>query len=153
MKNYIIVFLTFLVSLKSFGQPPKDREEKFEQLQAAKIAYITKELDLSPSQAEKFWPIYHEYSKERKEIRKKIRKIRHEHHDEMNNLSEKQLEEEIGKMFSLKQKELDLDIKYKDQLLEVISAKQLLMLYKAEKEFLRKLQDRIHHRPERGPDR
>lgn len=35
----------------------------FEQIMSQKIAFFTKELDLSTAEAEKFWPVYNEYSK------------------------------------------------------------------------------------------
>lgn len=38
-----------------------------EKMQAEKIAFITTELDLSPSEAEKFWPVYNMIEKARKD--------------------------------------------------------------------------------------
>lgn len=35
----------------------------FNQIMSQKIAFFTKELDLSTAEAEKFWPVYNEYSK------------------------------------------------------------------------------------------
>lgn len=35
----------------------------FDQIMSQKIAFFTKELDLSTAEAEKFWPVYNEYSK------------------------------------------------------------------------------------------
>ena len=38
-------------------------------IQAARVAYITDQLALTPEEAEKFWPIYREFSVKRKELR------------------------------------------------------------------------------------
>ena len=40
-------------------------------LEALKIAYITNKLNLSPEEAQKFWPIYNQYSLELKVARLK----------------------------------------------------------------------------------
>ncbi len=62
MKRFVTALLALAVSFSVFAQkgPEKDRER----IQAEKIAYITQELDLSPSEAEKFWPLYNEVQKE-----------------------------------------------------------------------------------------
>ena len=38
-------------------------------MEAIKIAYITKELNLSPSEAQRFWPVFNNYSNEVKVAR------------------------------------------------------------------------------------
>ena len=62
---YILFFMTLLgVS----AQGPEARKK----IEAAKIALITERLDLTPEQAEKFWPIYREFGTKRKEIRRDL---------------------------------------------------------------------------------
>lgn len=55
--------LTLLLSLPGLSQRPMQREGGGA-LQAMKIAFITKRLELSPEEAEKFWPIYYKYAAE-----------------------------------------------------------------------------------------
>lgn len=57
-------FILFLC-LPSFAQQDSER---FQQIEVAKIAYITKKLDLSPQEAQKFFPLYNQYRKEVREI-------------------------------------------------------------------------------------
>ncbi len=144
-----IIFLTSMSCL--FAQPPRDRERIRQELEARKIAYITAELELTPAQAEKFWPIYNEYSAARKQIKKQMRKMRHQTKENINSSDEKDLQKQLDKFFELKQKEIDLDNQYKDKLLKVISIKQLLNLYRAEKEFLHKLREKINERQGHRP--
>ena len=47
-------------------QPPWASEQKQQDIEALKVAFISKELDLTPTEAEKFWPVYNQYSKELK---------------------------------------------------------------------------------------
>ncbi|WP_340154759.1 hypothetical protein [uncultured Winogradskyella sp.] len=52
-KTIFTVLLTLFVTTSIFAQRP-DREK----IKTLKIAHITEQLDLSKSEAEKFWPIY-----------------------------------------------------------------------------------------------
>ena len=55
------------------------QENKKEKIKALKIAYITKDLNLSSSEAEKFWPVYNAFDEKQYELRMiKMRKIRNE---------------------------------------------------------------------------
>ena len=56
----ILVFAVLFVSAQN-GEPSE----------ALKIAYITNRLNLSPEEAQKFWPIYNNYSVELKVARMK----------------------------------------------------------------------------------
>lgn len=47
--------------------PPIDSEE-FKRVEAYKVKFITDKLELSPEEAQAFWPVYNEYSKQLKEI-------------------------------------------------------------------------------------
>ena len=51
------------------GQDPKVRDK----IQAARIAYITDQLKLTPDEAEKFWPVYREFAEKRKAIRLELK--------------------------------------------------------------------------------
>jgi len=42
----------------------QDNKEQFERIEAAKIAFISNQLDLSPQEAQKFFPIYNQYQRE-----------------------------------------------------------------------------------------
>ena len=58
----VLIFFTFLLSLPGLGQRPQQRQGTV--LESLKIAFITKRLDLSSEEAEKFWPIYNKYAVE-----------------------------------------------------------------------------------------
>jgi hypothetical protein len=54
---------------------PENRKEVREKIELFKIQYITKELNLTPSEAEQFWPVYEIQHKAVQEIlMKKIQK-------------------------------------------------------------------------------
>ena len=85
-------------------------------LEALKIAYITKRLDLSPEEAQKFWPIYNLYAEELKRARQDA--IR-------SNKSEIELDESL----------LNIRKKYSVSFGQAISPQKIDTFFKSEKEF------------------
>src|SRR4051812_8662994 len=77
-------------------------QERGERIEALKVAFITKQLQLTSQEAEKFWPVYNQYDVEMKSI---IRDHR------QSGGSEIELEEKI----------LNLHKKYKPDFVKVIS--------------------------------
>jgi hypothetical protein len=69
MKLRNLVFaLLFFSSFSTFAQGEKMKEKR-EQIKAMKVAFITTELDLNSSEAEKFWPIYNAFEEKEFEIK------------------------------------------------------------------------------------
>jgi hypothetical protein len=70
----LMTAILILFSITFYGQ-----EAKKEKIKALKIAYITKDLNLSVNEAEKFWPIYNAFDEKQFELRMvKMRKVRYE---------------------------------------------------------------------------
>jgi hypothetical protein len=86
------------------------------QLDALKIAYITKRLDLSPEEAQKFWPIYNQYAEELKRARQEANR---------NNKSEIELDESL----------LNVRKKYSILFNQALSPQKVDIFFKSEKEF------------------
>lgn len=94
MKNILkhktlMFFITFLAIIfcnftganaQDRPQPPKEEPPmSYEAIQMQKIAFYTAELDLTPQEAEKFWPLYNEFwdarGKARREVMDALRKL------------------------------------------------------------------------------
>jgi hypothetical protein len=57
MKRYTI-YLMLLFSVLSFAQ----NNRKIEKIKAIQVAFISNKLDLTPEEAQKFWPIFNQFS-------------------------------------------------------------------------------------------
>lgn len=113
-------------------------------LEAARIALITERLGLSPKQAQKFWPVYNEYAEQRRIIQQEYRNARQGM--DMNNLTEEQSRKLMRTRMDGKQKQLNLETKYGDRLMNVINNRQLMALKKAEDDFRAMIIKRIEQR-------
>ena len=113
-------------------------------IEAARIALISERMGLTVEQAEKFWPVYHEYANRQSELRQQLKEARKQ--IDPNNKDPKRDQELVNLGFQLKQKGLDLEKDYSNRMLTVISAQQMLNLRSAEKEFNRMVLNQLQQR-------
>ena len=141
MKNLLLcITLLFLITGASIPGFSQDRhhpsKERIQNIQNAKIAFLTEKLDLTPEQSQRFWPIYNQLETEKEAYRQKWRSLRNENLDAMNDV---EIRNALNTRLSWRQGELDLDKQYMDKFLRVISVRQLAILYRSEREFTRVL--------------
>jgi len=121
----------------SMAQSP----EAMEKIEAAKIALITERLELTPEQAEKFWPIYREFGKQRQEIRRDFDQARRKF--DPNKASEEENKKMLEMANQVKERQLKLEREYSERILKVITTRQMNNLRKAENDFKEMLLRRI----------
>jgi len=148
MKALFKITFLLLIALPGFAQEedlPAAQDPKVrEKIQAARVAYITDQLALTPEEAERFWPIYREFAEKRKEIRSQLRDVKKNPDPKK---TQEQLDEElVEQTFDVKQKELNLEKDYSGRLLKVISAQKLRTLPEAERRFRQMILDQIQRR-------
>ena len=111
-------------------------------LESARVAYISSSADLSAEESEKFWPLYNDYRREKRELRKSILKLRAANKD----ADEKAFSANMKKISELRKEEVDLDEQYRERFTKVVGAKKLAAVYTAEQEFNRKLLRKLAER-------
>jgi len=62
-KIYLIIAFACIAGFAR-AQEEIPSEKQQQNIEALKVAFISKELDLTPEEAQKFWPVYNQYSKE-----------------------------------------------------------------------------------------
>lgn len=139
IKN-ILPILLFLISFSFYAQNNKD-DDKREKVKAYKVSFLTTELELSSTEAEKFWPIYNAYDDKQFELRHDKMKtlMRKLDDDNLNSLSEKEAAALLSQMESTDKELYLLRDKYNTSLKKILSAKKILKLKKSEDDFNRKL--------------
>ena len=137
------ILITLLLSMTVIGAIAQG-PEAMKKIESARIALITERLELTPEQAEKFWPLYREYTARREELRKEYLEARRSVDQE--NMTEKESKKLLDKGLELKEKQVNLDRVYSERFNNVITSRQLLQLRKAEDDFRQMLLDRIERR-------
>ena len=145
MKNFKLFIVTvFLISIASFGQNGPLREhfkEKKEKIKALKVAFITTELNLTPDEAAKFWPLFNAFEDRQQEIKKQKLKAYLERTDgsSIDNLSEKEAAKLLTQMESTEDELFQLKKKFVSNLKGILPSTKILKLKKAEEQFSKKL--------------
>ena len=134
-KGILIIVMGFTLS---FPVAAQDHRERYEQIEAIKVAFITSKLDLNTEEAQKFWPVYNNYQKELMELMKKRREDRQKTNIDPN--------DKINADLAYESRMLDLKKKYKKLYLKAIPPEKILLLYQAEREFREHLIKQLRHR-------
>lgn len=103
----------------SFAQPPKGNEQKEHKIEALYIAYISRDLKLTESEAQKFWPVHSEYDNEIRSSSKTL--------------------PELDKQQAL----LDIKKKYQPRFAKILGADRTDQFFKTDSEFRKRLLERV----------
>lgn len=154
--KYIFIIICALLSLNMTAQPPdqSDRESRKEemrsQIKSLLIAHLTKELDLSTEEAQKFWPLYNSIKEERNKLEREKKMLVKKLEKSFDTMTEKEALVYVDQMVALDQKISATNIDYKhDEIIAVIGAKRFLKLKKAEVDFRRKMMKEYRDRKRR----
>lgn len=110
-------------------------KERWEKYKLEKIAFLTTNLDLTPAEAQKFWPVYNQMEKEKEEMQMKRRELEQKVRNAEETLSDKEIIKLTREFASNQEKEGALSHKYNEEFLKIIPPKKVLKLYKVEGEF------------------
>lgn len=117
----------------------EDIELSEDKIQSLKVAYFTKELDLTTQEAEKFWPIYNKHNSiyqnlsdtEWEAIKKGLREVENYAEEDANSL--------LNRYKTYLNLRLENRLAFIDELETVISPKKIMLLKHAEYNFNKKL--------------
>ncbi len=136
--------LIYTFCLMVFAGSSAQDPEALRKIEAAKIALITERLNLTPDQAEKFWPIYNEFFNRQKEVRREYTDMRRT--VDPKTASEEQNKQLLELGMRVKENQLQLEREYSERLLKVISNRQMVNLRKAEEDFRKILMEKMRQR-------
>jgi len=124
-------------------QIPADMRER---LETYKIAFFTKRLTLSSGEAQKFWPVYDEYTSEQNEVQKKQRQKQNQIRRALKSGTDREIERLVDEYLQLQKQELSIREKYHAEFKKVLPIRKVAKLYQAESAFKRKLLEEIQKR-------
>lgn len=120
------------------GEEVKKKYPTREEILSQKIAFFTQELDLSPEEAQKFWPVYNEGWKKIHEAHKKVNKTL----KELNNAlkaepatSDKEIEALMEKYFSALKAEAQIQEETYNEISKVLPIKKAAKTCTLEEKF------------------
>jgi hypothetical protein len=143
MKRRAVVLISIMIlsfTLVLAQNPNRER------LEAYKIAFFTKRLNLSPQEAEKFWPVYNEFQNQKNQIQaEKISLMKTFNQNEIN-LSDKQITELGNKYCEALVKESELAVTFHRKLQEILPPAKVIRVYQAENQYRVQLLNELQQR-------
>ncbi len=141
-----ILVLLFVVAISfckiSFAQDEINGNVK-EKIEAEKVAFLTKKMDLTAAESQTFWPVYNQYRKELEATRQDKKDLLHDTKKNFENTGDAEIEKAILEGFNMEQHELDLKKKYYTEFKKVIPTKKIVKLYRAERQWTLYLVQRL----------
>jgi hypothetical protein len=145
MKKSFVIYLAFALLTVSRSAAQEQAREK---LDAYRIAFFTKKLNLTPKEAEKFWPVYNEFQDKKNKIQiDKLRIYRDFNQNELN-MSEQEMIEAGDRFIALEVQGADLAREYHQKFKEVLSPVKVLRLYQAENQYRLQLLQELKQNPQ-----
>ncbi len=154
MKKFFALTLCLFASVLLFAQPqgkPNDEQRKkdWERLQAEKIAFITQELDLTPEEAQVFWPVYNQCWKEvlasHKATREAFAGIRGK---QAEGLTDKEMEKKLDAYIQASTRSNQVLADWYPKFKQVLPIRKVAKLYQAEEAFQQRMINNLRRHPQ-----
>ncbi|MEO6489331.1 MAG: hypothetical protein ABIO04_05255 [Ferruginibacter sp.] len=121
--KHILLFITLLIGSFSFAYAQEDEADpvkREQKIQALYVAYITQQLNLTPAEAEKFWPLHKQFDSE---LKSSV------------DINKPELDKQ--------QAVLDIKKKYQDKFSKILGNNRTDDFFRKDMEFRKKLVDRL----------
>lgn len=146
-KYLFVTIATIMLSVLSANAQPRN-SKRFAAIENEKISYITKELSITPTEAQRFFPIYNQYSKEvwalRSQKREKAESAPAPRGTNSFNRSSGQAKKRD--VLSYDAKELAIKKEYREKFSEVIGSARASQFFEVEQDFRELLYKELQRR-------
>ena len=143
-KKSISTLVLILIST-GFISPAKAQNNNtvIDKIHAQRVAYYTERMNLTPSEAEKFWPIYNEFDEKRSKIVAEETSLTKSFRKNPATMSENDIDATIKKIIQLRKSQIALMEDYTQKFREVLPAQKVMKLYLTEIEFRKFLMNQL----------
>ncbi len=154
MKKLIIATITLLIAgvasadLCGQGQGAGQgaMQGDSEKLTAYKIAFFTRNLNLTPAEAEKFWPLYNDYSARKNKLQAdRIVLMRYAAQNEAN-MTDPELTSTADKLVKSFVDEAEMVVAFNESLKKVLPPAKVIKLYQIENQYKQQLLRELNQR-------
>jgi hypothetical protein len=137
----LIITLTLNCAVYISGQNPD-----MDRLNAYRIAFLTRRLNLTPQEAEKFWPVYNEYQNNKVKIQSERQNIVTNFNRNALNMTDKEMSDAGDRLVELEVKEAALLQDFHSKIKSILPPVKVLRLYQAENQFRQQLLEQLQER-------
>ncbi len=135
MKKLIILLVTALFLFGHAGNAQGKGGPDFEKFKSQKIAFLTEKMNLTPKEAQEFWPVYNQFEKDRINIQQQRRTLEMKTRDVNVQLTDQEVIKTTRDISASFKKEADISANYNEKFLKILPPQKVLQLYRAENQF------------------
>ncbi len=143
MRRFILIIMTVAICFGTYAQDKPQRlgkksqhEAIFNKLHNEKIAFFTSEIDLTPEEAQQFWPVYNQFLKETQNAHTKSAKaLQALKNRSGEKLTEAELQKRIDEYVASIAAQDEVFVKYAVEFKKVLPMEKVAKLYVAEEKF------------------
>src|SRR5690606_29439918 len=136
-----VALSAILLSLTHVNAQPRD-SKRFAAIENEKTAYITKELNLTPSEAQRFFPVYNQYSKKMWALKSEKNGRSSSAPKGVNSFNGSQRRD----VLSYDARELEVKKEYRKQFSEIIGSSRAIQFFQIEQNFRELLYKELQRR-------
>jgi hypothetical protein len=134
-----------IIMILSFQQV-KAQNPNLERLNAYKIAFFTKKLNLSSVEAEKFWPVYNEFQSQKNQIQAEKVSLMRTFNQGESTMNDNQITELGNKYCEALVKESELAVAFHKKLQQILPPAKVIRVYQAENQYRVQLLNELQQR-------
>ncbi|MBS9463811.1 hypothetical protein KIM67_15430 [Flagellimonas sp. 389] len=146
MNRTLLIVFVFILGIHPFFAQRHSRDR----IKTLKVAYLTEQLNLTKKEAQEFWPVYNAHEEMMGNIRKKEREEFSSSFGNIDDLSENEADKIIAQYLKLMAEKYKVEQDFVNNLKEVIPPKKVILLFKAERSFKKRLIQQYRKRKEGG---
>ena len=117
-----------------------------EKLTAYKIAFFTRNLDLTPEEAEKFWPLYNDYSARKSKLQTDRLSLMRYTAQNQSNMSEGEISSAAERLMQSFSDESELVVTFNESIKKVLPPAKIIRLYHVENQYKQQLLRELNQR-------
>jgi hypothetical protein len=143
MKKRIILLIVLVVNL---AFTVSGQNANLDRVNAYRIAFLTRRLNLTPQEAEKFWPVYNEFQDNKFRIQLERQSIYRNFNQNAQKMTDGEMSAAGDRLVDLEVKEAALSQDFHNKIKRILSPEKVLRLYLAENQFRQQLLDQLQER-------
>lgn len=149
---FVIAVVALASSATASAQPNNGPDENWKKkMMSEKVAYFTVELDLTPAEAQKFWPVYNQIEKEKDEANAAVFTTYIELEKAIKaKKTEKEISSLLNKYIDALDKQGEINTEADERYRKVLPVAKVAKLYVSEEEFRRQYIRRLRGTPPAG---
>ncbi|MEM7658935.1 MAG: hypothetical protein AAF399_22620 [Bacteroidota bacterium] len=142
--KYAIILLSLLTVWG--GSAWAQEGEKDGQIGPYRVAFMTRALGLDSEEAKQFWPVYEAFKKEQNALNKEKKALEHSMRQEMLKGDENKIETMADEFVEISRRQFEVQETYHAKFKEILPIRKVVLLYKAEQDFNRRLLEELRKR-------